>query len=55
MTQHYKQQNSRVHITICAYTNAVGRMCRHLHSTNTTKYDKGQLTNTNISTVYEGR
>jgi len=51
--QHYKQQNSRVQITIYAYMDTKGRMCRHLHSTNKTKY-KMQLINTNISTVYDG-
>ena len=43
--QQYKQQNSRVHNTIYAYMDTKGRMCRHLHSTNKTKY-KMHLMNT---------
>jgi len=37
MMQQYKQQNGRVHNTICAYMDTKGRMCRHLHCTNKTK------------------
>jgi len=36
--QQYKQQSSRVHNTVYAYMDIKERMCRHLHSTNKTKY-----------------
>jgi len=52
MTQHYKQQNSRVHNTAYAYMDTKKRMCRHLHSTNKTKKNKMHLINTMLNHTF---